>query len=106
MEDQRVETGTILCGIDRCDGFVRRPVAAKAIDRLGREGDDLALADRLRRRLNLILAPADCHGRNLSESTRVSSASADTAAPVSPSASSPAMRSVTPPIQDPSETPT
>ena len=106
MEDEGVETRPVLRGIDRRNRLIRSPVAAEAIDRLGRKGDDMTFADRRRRRLHLILAPTDGHGRSLSDRTSVSSASADTAAPVSPSASSPAMRSVTPPIQDPSETPT
>ena len=49
MHDQRIEAGPALGGEDRGDRAVIGGVAAQAIDRLGRKGDQLAGAQRPRR---------------------------------------------------------
>ncbi len=49
MHDQRIEAGPALGGKDRGDRAVAGGIAAQAIDRLGREGDQLAAAQGARR---------------------------------------------------------
>ncbi len=42
MRDERIERRAPFCGIEFRDGFIRCRIGAKAIDRLGRKGDEPA----------------------------------------------------------------
>jgi len=64
MHDQGIEARPALGGEDRSDGAVAGSIAAEAIDRLGRERDQLALAQRARRVADLVQGRLDApsHG--------------------------------------------
>ncbi len=58
MGDQRIELRSPLCRIDGGDRGIIRRIGAQSINRLGRKGHELALAQQLRRPFQLCFADA------------------------------------------------
>ena len=55
MQNQGIVLRTPLGFKNMQNGVLVKPVCAEAVDRLGWDGDELALADQLRRQCNLLL---------------------------------------------------
>ena len=55
MDDERVVLRSALCLIDTAAGVCIQCVRAKAVDRLGRDAEQTAAADDLRRRLDIFI---------------------------------------------------